>query len=699
MLIDCVYDKTLYRDEKMGDTLFTVFPISSSGRQFIRNIVCKGVIPRYPEKVPLRLNLSKGTDDSYNVWMSTLYAADEKSVLDFLSSDYFDGIGPAKAKKFIKEYGYDIFKCSCKDDFPVIFENVNKLKVFQELLFIIEKNGGTYHQAYRIFKRYGDSSLNILSENPYIACDILPFSIADKYAQSVGVDRYSDKRIEAILDESLKKIEMRGDTCVEMGDFCRLVSGIDDKISPFYVLGTVLGNNKYVLENEKLNIYDSQLYLSEENIAFNIARLQSGSKIHLPFDEELMHQIEYEIGTVYNDEQLKAVKLIESTGIKVITGGPGTGKTTVINGIIRYIKAKYPDKTIALTAPTANAARRIREKTGENAITLHKFLEIQPFADSQKFSFKDISEDFVIIDESSFIDTRLASIILQSLKKTATVIFVGDVDQLPSVGAGMVFKDIIDSGRVEVVRLEKIFRQSGGSSIIENAVRIKNGDIKLQTDDNFQIIRFENEEDLFEKAVSLMNENYDIKNPYSVRLYTPIKKRKYKCCTHMFNKELQKYFSSKDDYFVYGYTKFYIGDPVIFTHNNYKTGYLNGDEGKIVQILMNENEKVGVKVQLQEETVEIKGDDLLDMELSFAITTHKSQGSECEISIVVVPQNPKNMQYRSIIYVASTRAKKKTIILSEGSALEKSIRNDKKNTRNTGLKEFLLQKVRSIPHN
>ncbi len=694
MIINGVYEKTLYRDEKMGDTLFTIVP--RLDRELLGeygNIVCRGVIPHYPAKTPLRLVLSKNDDGSYSVWNTCLNAFSEESTTEFLLSGYMTGIGPVRTGQFLKKYGYDIFNDSYTEEFPDIAEKLKKLITFEKLYKLIERHGGNFHNAYRVFKKYGIYSLSELEKDPYKMSDILPFEMIDSYAKSIGIDKYDMRRTGCILKKLVSSIESSGNTCEELGRFFNKASRAG--IEPFLAAGLILSDKNYFISDNEY-VYDSHLYLSEENIAFNISRLMTCSMELGDVDEGILREIEKETGSVYDAGQREAFNLLTKTGVKIITGGPGTGKTTVINGIIKYIHKKFPKSKIALAAPTANAARRMREKTEENATTLHKLFEIQPFADSDNFAFKRISEDFLIIDESSFIDTRLASIIFQSVEKHTTVILVGDVDQLPSVGAGNVFRDMIESECIPVVRLEKIFRQSNGSSIIENSVLIKKGNAKLIKDDSFEIIRFEDEESLFNEAVSMMKKYYNIDNPYSVRLYTPVRKRKYHTCTHNFNRVLQEYYSEKGECFTYGYTKFYIGDPVIFTRNNYGTGYCNGDEGKIIRILENDDGKYGVVVSLNESVVEIKDDDLLDMELSFAITTHKSQGSECDTAIVIVPSNPGRMLYRSIIYVAATRARKRTIILTEGDALERAIRNDSEKKRKTGLKRLIFVKTHNV---
>lgn len=699
MILQCIYEKTIYRDEKLGDTMFSVIPRKILGNtdSFGNHLMCSGTIPNYPKLIPLELNVVKDSNGLYRVLNCKVKAIDESSSLDFLSSEFFPGIGPSKAEKYINEHGFDIFNNPVYEKYEIINEKTKKFIIFEELLDLINNCGGNYHVAYRLYKKYGMDCLDILNKDPYQTCCVAPFELIDRYATQHGVEAYEKSRVDALIKECFSIMESRGDTCLSIEDFCKIVNRVDSEINPLYVIGEIINEKEFYFNEKELSVYDSQLYMCEENISFNISKMEADKVFLGEVDRGTIEEIEKEGSISFGEDQLKVFDLLRYTGVKIITGGPGTGKTTVINGLIKYIHRVFPEKSIVMAAPTANAAKRIREKTGEQATTIHKLLEIKPFADSLNFGFKNLNNDFVIIDECSFIDTRMASIIFQSVRKDSTVILVGDVDQLPSVAAGNVYKDLIESGWMETVRLETIFRQSGNSSIIDNAFRIKNGNANLITDDDFSVLKFEDEKSMFEAAVEYMSKHYDKNNPYSVRLYTPVRKRKYMSCTYYFNKQFQDYFSEKNDDFVYGYTRYYVGDPVIFTRNNYPAGYANGDEGKIISILQNESGKYGVSVSVDDNVIDVQGDNLLDMELSFAITTHKSQGSECDTAVVIVPASPKGMLDRSLIYVAATRARKKTLIFTEGNSLYKAIHNNRKKDRNTGLQACITDKFQNFP--
>lgn len=688
MIIYGVYEKTLYRNEKNGETLFTIIPEDRSSVNDYGNVVCRGIIPRYPERIPLKMLVSASEDDTtYGVWKTEPCAYNQKVVSDFLSSDIFKGVGPKKAEEFAAKYG-NIFEVDYSEETEPIFDKIEQIRCFNELYRIIALNNGNFHHAYRVFRRYGIKSVEMINKNPYIMADLVPFKILDSMAKRYGFDTFHSERLIALLKEACRINEAKGNTCISIDDLMVIVKRLDSNICITNIIGVLFENKAFVTKkiNDKLFVFTRTIYMAEENTAFNIARLSYNNKTDDVIDEEVIRQIEKQENTEYDEGQKKAFNLLLRSGVKIITGGPGTGKTTVINGLIKYISMKYPFASVVLAAPTANAAKRMREKTGLGASTVHKLLKIQPFGAGDDFDFKNIDDDFVIIDESSFIDIRLASVILQAVKKDARIIFVGDVDQLPSVGPGAFFRDLMDSGNVETVRLANIHRQAGESLIIENAVKIRSGNSELNAGEDFNIVRVENSKQLEETALLYMKKYYDKCEPYKVRLYSPVKKRTYNICTHSFNKSLQEEYSTKDKEFVYGYTRFYIGDPVIFSYNNYKTGYCNGDEGVIIDILEDDR---GLLVKVDDNLLEIEGDDLLDIDVAYSITTHKSQGSECETAIVVVPAEPKGMLDRSMIYVAVTRAKKNVIVISEGDSLETAILNDKKSDRITGLKELI----------
>ena len=437
MIIYGVYEKTLYRNEKTGETLFTVIPEKRDNVNDYGNVVCKGIIPRYPVGIPLKLQVSDSDDSCYGVWKTSPCSYNKKVTTDFLLSDLFKGIGPKKAEEIAEKYS-DIFSVEEEKDTSLFYDKINNINKFNELYHIISVNNGTFHHAYRVFKRYGVKGVDMINSNPYVLSDLIPFKLLDEMALSKDFDIYNNERITAIIKEACRINEAGGNTCIGFNDLMKIISRLDPRIDAVNVLGFLNESKKFVFKeiNDELYVFTTKIFMAEENTAFNIAKLSYGNKTSDELDESIILDIEKEQGTSYDEGQKRAFSLLLKPGVKVITGGPGTGKTTVVDGLIKYISRKYPYCSIVLAAPTANAAKRMREKTGLGATTVHKLLKIQPFGTSDEFDFKSIDDDFVIIDESSFIDIRLASVILQAVKRDTRVIFVGDVDQLPSVGPG-----------------------------------------------------------------------------------------------------------------------------------------------------------------------------------------------------------------------------------------------------------------------
>ena len=341
MIINCTYGKTLYRDEKTGDTKFTVIP--QSNRELLNeygNILCRGIIPNYPAGLPIELNLSESEDGIYKIWTSKIKAYDYKSVSNFLTSGYFPGIGPVKAKEYLDTYGIDIFSNDKKPKFECIYELTRGYVEFQKLITLINSLGGNYHNAYRLYKKFGLECNQIFEETPYKACGTVPFKLIDRYALRT-FDRFNKNRIKAILKEGFRVLESRGDTCSDVGEFCKIIASIDASVNPLYVMGGILDEKEFHFKEKEFKVYDSQLYMCEENIAFNLSRMEACKKFLGEIRTDIIEEIEREESIVYGESQLSVFDLLKETGTKIITGGPGTGKTTVINGIIKYIQKVF----------------------------------------------------------------------------------------------------------------------------------------------------------------------------------------------------------------------------------------------------------------------------------------------------------------------------------------------------------------------
>lgn len=683
LFINCAIDKYIYRNKRSGESVFTVIPdgINAFREQLtvFGNLQCRGFVPELPSMFPVRLNVCKGKD-GYDVWDIMPFAYSEEAVINFLSSGYFKGYGVKKAENTVKSLGKDIFDDGYGDAY--IRERLSGILEYGKLSELILSIGGSYRDADRYYSEH--KSFKDIQSDPYSLCEVLDFRSVDRLAKKMDTDIFSWHRYTAIIDSVLKSAESSGSTCIELQRLYGYAKRYDERIDPIYLMTVLLSESesggRYVIVDEEL-LFRREMFEYEKGVESAILEIVARSKTYSEFDSSLIDEVEAEKGIIYSDKQKEAISLSNSSGIKVITGGPGTGKTTIIDGIISVFGKMFPDKSIMLAAPTANAAKRMREKTGCSAMTVHKMLGIRPFKNGKELDFKHIDADLVIIDEGGFVDIRLGYVLMQAVKRTATIIFVGDADQLPSVGPGNFFLDMIRSGQLPVCVLDRIYRQGGASNIVINAENIKNGNTAIYEGDDFEVIRVKDEDDktsFADRIVNVFKEYYEKDSPFSVRLYSPIKKREYMVGTRCLNDRFQEIYKDSDKSITFGLTKYYVGDPVIFTRNNYDVGYCNGDEGVITEISSD-----SMTIKTDDGYIDIN--DFEDVELAYAITTHKSQGSECDIGVVVIPSAPASMLNRNMIYVATTRARKKTVVITEGRSLETAIVNRYKNKRITGL--------------
>lgn len=381
--------------------------------------------------------------------------------------------------------------------------------------------------------------------------------------------------------------------------------------------------------------------------------------------------------------QLKLLKIINvfsflsSTGIKIITGGPGTGKSTVINGLIHAYQKLHPYSRIALMAPTGRAAQRMREITGLKAGTIHKTLNIKPRERNDSLFSASYIHDFpaglIIIDEASMLDEQLSAVMFMCFKEDATVILVGDVDQLPSIGAGKVLEDLlkckVDGEPIERVSLIVNHRQKGKATIIKNANLINSGDGNIETDDSFIYNVVNTDEELKECAISAFLFCYDSDNPFGVQILCP--KNKGIAGVKGLNTEIQNSIhGDKSDVLSDKDYKFKIGDKVMATVNNYESDYVNGDIGIIKSC-----DSLSFTVNFSGRTIKIDKAQKDDFQLAYATTIHKSQGSQYDTVIICLPKESDGMMYRNLLYTAITRAQKQVIIYSAEGNVEKAVAN------------------------
>lgn len=670
----------------------------------------------------------------------------------YLSNGTFKGIGPATAKRIVKTFGNDTINViKFEPQKLATIKGINEEKALEiaetflanweiwQIVGFLDKFGIGPQSAESVYKKLGENALEQIMKNPYILIDVaskVSFEKVDKIALELGIPSDAYKRIRSGIKYGLERIALNGNSAVL---YDNLVDYVEEllKVSKESVEETIINMKAKEeiiiedrIENEKIQewVYLKMFYNAEKNIALRLIGLRDAenSKYIGSLKSELK-DIEKDINLKLSEKQREAIELINDNNVCVITGGPGTGKTTIIKAIIELYK-KHGKKPV-LCAPTGRAAKRMTETTGEEAKTLHRLLELMGGDDENLFSAEllvtPIDGDIIIVDEASMLDMFLMNYLVKAIYKGTKLVLVGDIDQLPSVGPGSVLKDIIESDEICTIRLSQIFRQAAKSKIIINSHRVNEGEEFIggstkQTNvdgeeidllDDFFFINETNQESIQKTIVSLCKGrlqkfgNYDFFN--NIQVITPTKKGKLgtKELNILLQEELNPLEESKNER-EYGNIKFRENDRVMQTKNNYNilwekenernfnkdlgNGVFNGELGKIEKISSKDKT---ILVRFDDGKVATyEGNELEQLEHAYSITVHKSQGSEFDVVILVVAQTAPMLLTRNLIYTAMTRAKKLLIVIGAQSTINYMINNNTTRHRNTGLK-FKLQNV------
>lgn len=645
----------------------------------------------------------------------------------YLANGLIKGVGPVTAKKIIKKFGestIEVLKSNPQELTEIkgitskkaieISESFIENWELWQIVGFLEKFGIGPQSANSIYKKLGSDTIETVQANPYILSELgvrVDFSQIDKMALDLGVEKSNLKRIGAGIRHGLLLATYNGHSCVLESNLIVYVSkllniseddviyGIKDlrakeqvKIEEREEIQTISGKTELCVQEW---IYLKEYYNTELNIAERLISLEKAPNIKKisNFESELKN-IEANTKIELSDKQKLAVKMVNDHNVCVITGGPGTGKTTIIKTIIEIYKSR--GKKVVLCAPTGRAAKRMTEATGEDASTLHRLLEIGRMSEDKPNPDLDVTPidgDIVIIDEMSMVDIFLMNYVVKALFKGTKLVLVGDIDQLPSVGPGAVLKDIIDSNKIEYVRLNKIFRQAMQSQIIVNSHKVNEGINFLEekqgklTKNDFKFVEERNSTEIVNKILEL----------YSLdkQIITPSKKGDIG--TKSLNKIIQEKFNpqtvTKNEK-KFGEIIFREGDKVMQTKNNYdimwrrqkeiSSGIFNGEMGVIEKIDDSSSE---IKIRFDDEKVAFYGyQDLEQLEHSFAITVHKSQGSEFQTVIIPIYQAAPILLTRNLLYTGMTRAKDNLIMIGNPYTIQFMINNEKIKQRNSGLK-------------
>lgn len=638
----------------------------------------------------------------------------------YLESGMIKGIGPSYAKRIVEAFGVKTLDVIDKTPeklleiegigekkVEVIIQHWQDQKAIRDVMVFLQGHGVTPSLAQKIYKLYGDESIAKVKENPYALAKKLfgvGFKTADTIAKNIGIPEKSPNRVDAGIEYLLWELSSDGHTTLPESTI--LQSGeqllqvpqdlIKERLTALHLQDSI---KKAQMDLSGESFYwIKPLYLCETGIVRELERLQSTACCIRSIDaEKAIEWMQEQMGLKLASEQKEAAKLSLIHKLHIITGGPGTGKSTITKGILR-ISEKLTSK-ILLAAPTGRAAKRLSEITRKKAFTIHSLLEY----DFNQKGFKKNKEnpllcELLIIDEASMIDTQLLYALLRAVPDQARVILIGDVDQLPSVGPGNTLKDLIESDTITVSKLKHIFRQAKGSKIITNAHSINQGyfpDISNPPNTDFIYIESEEPEEILSKIVHLVKEElpqkYGFDKLQDIQVLSPMKKGGIG--TENLNHVLQQQLNPQDKPLYKMGKCFQLKDKVMQLKNNYDKKVYNGDVGIITSI----------DTEISEMIVDFDGKEVLydfmeldELCLAYAVSIHKYQGSECPCIVMPVHTSHFKLLHRNLLYTGITRGKKLVVVLGNKKALAIAVKNDEVIKRHTGLKHFLKSSLPSL---
>jgi len=704
------------------DTGYTVAKVKVYGVREPVTVIGNIVNPTPGEIIKMRGewgNHPKFGEQFKIVFCQTTTPASVHGIEKYLGSGLVKGIGPVMAKRIVKmfkEKTLDVIENEIEKMAAVEgigqkrIDRIKKAWEEQEeiraVMIFLQSHGVSSAYAAKIYKRYGNDAIKIVQENPYqLATDIfgIGFLTADKIAQKLGFAKDSELRAQAGILYVLHEIADEGHVYFpyeKLIEKCREMLDIDREII-VRAMAAVSMDKRVVIEDINLNlaeyqennkaVYLSGYYTAEKYLAERLKKLVAAPKSIRRIDSgKAIEWVQERLSMTLAEKQIEAVRRAAENKVMVITGGPGTGKTTIINAILKIFSAIKAG--IMLAAPTGRAAKRLSEATGQEAKTIHRLLEYNMRRGGfQKNEESPLVCDLLIVDEASMVDTLLMHHLLKALPVNATFIMVGDVNQLPSVGAGNVLRDIIDSGAIEVVQLNEIFRQARESSIIVNAHRINEGAFpnliasQGQLDD-FYFIEQEDPQKALELIVSLVKERiprrFGLNCINDIQVLTPMHKGTVGAGN--LNVEIQKALNPGEEGVLRGGRLYKVHDKVMQVVNNYEKEVYNGDIGMISSI---DEEAKEIVVAIDEREIIYDYADLDELVHAYAVSIHKSQGSEYPAVVMPILTQHYVMLQRNLLYTGITRGKKLVVIVGTKKAMAIAVRNNKTQKRYTLLKE------------
>ena len=714
-------ERITYTNDENG---YTVAKVKVSGRKDLVTVVGTLLIPIPGEVIEMKgnwMNHPRYGEQFKVEHYKSLVPASVYGIEKYLGSGFIKGIGPIMAGRIVKKFG--------EETLEVIENEIEKLaevdgigkkriemvkkawedqKEIREVMIFLQTHGVGSGYATKIFKQYGSRSIQVVKENPYrLATDIfgIGFISADRIAEKLGFARDSELRAEAGILYVLQQLADEGHVYYPYEPFvkkCQEILGVDREVI-VKALGAIAAAKMIVIEDLKEDIEDfrekdkavylAKFHLSETSIVTRMKTLIKSPKSIRKIDsDKAIDWVQKQLAITLAKRQMEAIKCAAENKVMIITGGPGTGKTTIINAILK-IFSKLRVK-IMLAAPTGRAAKRMSEATGHEAKTIHRMLEysIQK-GGFQKNEEKPLDCDLLVVDETSMIDTILMHHLLKAIPPGATFILVGDVNQLPSVGAGNVLKDIIASGKMQVVELNEIFRQAKESLIIVNAHKINSGLLPSfkssgQKLDDFYFVEQEDPEEVLRIILELTKERIPRRFGFDpvddIQVLTPMHKGVVGAGN--LNVELQKVLNPVENGVLRGGFSFRVSDKVMQVKNNYDKEVFNGDIGRITSI---DPEHQEITISFDGRDIPYDYTDLDEIVLAYAVSVHKSQGSEYPAVVMPILTQHYVLLQRNLVYTAVTRGRQLVVMVGTMKALAIGVRNDKTRKRYTYLRQRL----------
>lgn len=643
----------------------------------------------------------------------TVVPATVKGIERYLGSGLIRGIGPVMAKRLVEKFGeetLDIIEKSSErlqevegigtKRIGMIKTAWDEQKEIRNVMVFLQNHEVSSGYAAKIYKQYGREAIKVVQENPYrLASEIfgIGFITADKIAQKLGIPKDAQIRAEEGILYVLQKLADDGHVYypeTELIDEAIKILEIDAAVVRA-ALAAITLDKKVVIEKER--VYLTRFYVSETGTAEQLRSVLNIPKNHSLLDQAAPYDlVEKELRITLAEQQRAAVQAAVNSKVLVVTGGPGTGKTTIIRAIIRLYRKS--GLNVLLAAPTGRAAKRMSEASGFEARTIHRLLEFSPTkAGFKKNADSPLEADLIVIDEASMIDTQLMYHFLKAVPARATLVLVGDIDQLPSVGAGNVLKDIIDSGTVPTITLNEIFRQSSRSLIVVNAHKINHGEFPYinadrETPQDFYYFQCEDPAEactmIVDMCVKRIPDKFGFHPVNDIQVLSPMHRGIIGAAN--LNAELQKHLNKSTIEVIRAGRCLKTGDKVMQIRNNYDKDVFNGDIGRISSIDLEEQ---SLLVNFDGRQVTYDFIELDEIVLAYAISVHKSQGSEYPVVILPVLTQHYMMLQRNLLYTAITRGKKLVVVIGTKKALAIAIKNNKPQMRYTGLRERLQTAV------